>query len=169
MSILWKPNGSLNISTDPANLPHTILSRTSVYSESMQRCKNLRLDRTGKASTRFGSQQLATNGQYDDFYLHLAFVQNGILHVFSGNSIYANGTVVNALMTDAQWFAVQYNVIDSTEFQIFTSNGTNQVRIEGSGGKANTFTWGLLDVEKIGLYASTFFQFSTTKLCTSGS
>ena len=53
MTLIFKPNGTLDVATSPADLPEK-----DGYSDAMARCKNLRLDRVGFAALRDGSTRL---------------------------------------------------------------------------------------------------------------
>jgi hypothetical protein len=72
--ILWKPNGSLNVATDPSDLPEAG-DGNNVTSEALVRFKNLRSDLRGVVKTRDGSSkvnvsafssasELVTNGTF---------------------------------------------------------------------------------------------------------
>ena len=147
MSILFKPNGSLNISTDPSNLPHTIISQSSVYSEAMQRCKNIRLDRVGKASTRYGSSKVTstipTSGSANT-PVYIIIHNNGVLVFISGTRIHDDdgdgiATMTNDF-TDAQWYGVRATPLDGSELQVFMTNGTDFLRFASS---SRILTWGI--------------------------
>lgn len=59
MSIIFKPSGSLDVSTDPSDLPESVdKSGLNFTSIDMVRCKNLRLDHKGVVPTRDGSSIL---------------------------------------------------------------------------------------------------------------
>lgn len=58
MSIVFKPTGSLDVTADPGLLPEISSGASSVQSGAMVRCKNLVLDRIGKAITRRGVKYL---------------------------------------------------------------------------------------------------------------
>jgi len=55
--ILFKPNGTLDVSTDPPDLPEE-RDKFSISSDAMQRCKNLRMNQKGVLKTRDGSVKL---------------------------------------------------------------------------------------------------------------
>lgn len=57
MPILWKPNGAIDVATDPADLPETG-DGNNLSSEALVRLKNLRSDRKGLVATRDGSTKL---------------------------------------------------------------------------------------------------------------
>ncbi len=57
MSIFWKPNGGLDVATDPADLPESG-DGNNLSSEALVRLKNLRSDRKGLVATRDGSSKL---------------------------------------------------------------------------------------------------------------
>lgn len=92
MGIIFKPPGSLDISTDPSSLPERSDGKTLVSGE-MTRCKNLRLDQAGVLKTRDGSQKFTTNqiNEAIDFIIE----QNGDRYTFAGTEIYKNEVVVS--------------------------------------------------------------------------
>lgn len=67
MPIRFNPSGTLDVGTDPADLPAQVQGKV-VVSGSMTRCTNLTLDRTGIASTRKGTVIL--NPGYDYSYTY---------------------------------------------------------------------------------------------------
>ena len=59
MAIIWKPDGQLDIATDPASLPMTLSSElTTTLSDALTRCKNMRTNQAGQLKTRDGSVKL---------------------------------------------------------------------------------------------------------------
>ena len=92
MSIIFKPNGSLDVATDPNDLPAEVVGKDTV-SFAMQRCKNLRLDTIGVAKTRHGSQKLNTT--QIDGTPEFVFINNDYRYIFTtGGLIYADETVL---------------------------------------------------------------------------
>ena len=82
MSIIWKPTGSLDVSTSPFDLPD----------DGFKRCKNLRLGQAGKVVTRDGSQTLnATAMAYTPLYV---IEQNGDRYTFSDTDIFKNEVAI---------------------------------------------------------------------------
>ncbi len=59
MPIRFNPSGTLDLGTDPADLPMQMQGKVAV-SGAMTRCTNLNIERTGIASTRKGSLKLNT-------------------------------------------------------------------------------------------------------------
>lgn len=82
MTMLWRPNGSLNIATDPCDLPEE-KSNGQIYSEAMQRCKNLRLDQKGVIKTRDGSSKINTT-PIDQRQITRIIEQSGDRYTFCG-------------------------------------------------------------------------------------
>lgn len=137
MSIIFKPNGTLNVSVDPASLEETIEDR-SIYSEQMQRCKNLRLDQMGIIQTRFGSDKLHGAARLTPIWTLIE--QGGTRYAFGGSTIYQNeSTSVETGLASALWSAILYNAYNDTTQQVFCLNGTDRRRIEGS----STYKWGI--------------------------
>jgi len=75
MGLIFKPNGFLDVATDPSDLPSQSPAPGTVISEALTRCKNLRIDRKGVLTTRDGSSkinstaftsnsELVTNGSF---------------------------------------------------------------------------------------------------------
>ena len=88
MTILFKPTGQLDISTDPSELPETG-DGINIASGAMTRCKNLRVDQMGVAKTRDGSQKL--NATAVDGIIEYITEQGGVRYVFmSSGHIYRN-------------------------------------------------------------------------------
>lgn len=82
MPIRFNPTGTLDIGTDPADLPAQTQGKV-VVSGAMTRCTNLDLDRTGIASTRKGSFKL--NPDYNFAYAHdweTAYISGDIIKPF---------------------------------------------------------------------------------------
>jgi len=80
--IIFKPLGSLDITTDPCDLPD----------EGMQRCKNLRLDENGVLKIRDGSYKLnstALSGTMD-----FIIEQGGNRYILGGKYIYKNESLI---------------------------------------------------------------------------
>lgn len=93
MSIVWKPNGSLDIATDPSDLPAEKVDG-NVISFSMQRCKNLRLDNMGVIKTRYGSKKL--NTAEIEGTPEFIFENSGNRYVFTTDgNIYRNETAIS--------------------------------------------------------------------------
>lgn len=127
MSILFKPNGSLDISTAATDLPAEAADN-SVISGAMQRCKNLVLDRVGIAKTRHGS--VRTSALSDT--TNLIIEQGGVRFSFASTNIYRDEVVIASGMTDADWSGIKYNSFNDTTQRIFALNGTDRKKINGS-------------------------------------
>jgi hypothetical protein len=135
MSILFSPNGSLNVATDPSDLPESS-DQQNLMSGAMVRCKNLRLNEPGKAKTRDGSAKLNAVAIASVSWIE---VQAGIRYAFGGGSIYENETSIASGLTNAQWTAMQYNAFNDTAQNVFALNGTDTKRIEDG----VVYEWGL--------------------------
>lgn len=136
MSIVFDPTGSLNVSTDPGDLPEASDGR-NIHSGSMTRCKNLRLNERGKAVTRDGSKKL--NSTVTETPVYWIEEQSGSRFAFAGTQIYENESSIDTGLTSAQWSAIQYNAYNDTAENIFALNGTDRKRIESS----TVYEWGL--------------------------
>ena len=92
--IVFKPIGSLDITTDPCDLPD----------EGMQRCKNLRMDENGVLKLRDGSYKLNSTAMAGtmDFIIE----QGGNRYVFGGQYIYKNESLIS---TGIQCSAPEYS------------------------------------------------------------
>ena len=142
MSIIWKPNGSLDVATDPAQLPDTkgsVLTGDtgSITSYALARCKNLRLDLLGVAKTRFGTSKL--NATAISTAIHKIIEQAGTRYTFAGAIIYENETGIKTGLTSAAWSAILYNAFNDITQDVFALNGTDRRRIEGG----VVYEWGI--------------------------
>lgn len=142
MGIIFKPNGSLDVSTDPSDLPETkgsILTGDTgdIISEALSRCKNLSLERSGVVTTRGGSLKL--NATAIDTVIHRIIEQGGYRYTFAGSQIYRNESSIDTGNTDAMWSAMLYNAFNDTTEDIFALNGTNRIRIESGA----VYEWGI--------------------------
>lgn len=135
MSLLFSPNGSLNVATDPSDLPESA-DQQNLSSGAMVRCKNLRINQQGIAKTRDGSAKLNPAPIASVSWLE---VQAGIYYAFGGGSIYRDGTRIASGLTDAQWTSIQYNAYNDTTQNIFALNGADTKRIENG----VVYEWGL--------------------------
>jgi hypothetical protein len=83
MSLLFEPNGSLDISTDSTDLPDT----------GMQRLKNLRVDDVGILKLRDGSYKLNVTPVIGtmDFIIE----QGGVRYVFGGQYVYKDEVLIS--------------------------------------------------------------------------
>lgn len=129
MAIRFNPSGSLDIGSDPADLPVQMQDKMAV-SGAMTRCTNLSLDRAGIASTRQGSAKLNVSPM-DQTAINLLIEQGGDCYVFNGSKIYQNETAISTGLTAAPWSALLYNSYTSANQSIFALNGTDRKRITG--------------------------------------
>ena len=105
MTTYFKPTGSLDLSTNPQDLPAQSDGRNE-SSGAMQRCKNLRLDENGVAQTRDGSTVLDSSMSTPIWNI---IEQGGTRYGFGGSSIYSNGTSILGSLTSARWSSILYN------------------------------------------------------------
>lgn len=126
--IRFSPDGALDISTDPQDLPEQGDGKNS-QSGAMTRCTNMSLDRPGIASTRYGSRKL--NATPIDPDISLIVEQSGNRTEFAGSTIYLNETEIETGLAtrDSIWFAMQYSAYNVMQQDIFALNGTNRVRV----------------------------------------
>ena len=129
MTLFFSPGGSLNIAADASDLPESGDGR-NVRSDSMVRCKNLRINEPGKAVTRDGSAKLhSTAIQKTIWWIE---EQGGSRYSFAGTQIYENESSIATGLTNAPWAAMKYNAFNDTTQNIFALNGTDRKRIESS-------------------------------------
>jgi hypothetical protein len=93
MSILFKPNGGLDIQTESTDLPEQGDGKGAISSGAMVRCKNLDVSRMGLLSTRSGSFKLANFGPVAPIvYIYEA---GGNRYEFGGAFSYINEIIVS--------------------------------------------------------------------------
>ena len=132
MSILFSPDGSLNVAVDPSDLPEA-----EGRSGAMVRCKNMRTNENGKAITRDGSTKLNTSAI--ETAIWWIEEQAGSRFSFAGTQIYEDESSIDTGLTNAQWAAIKYNAFNDTTDNIFALNGTDRKRIESS----TVYEWGI--------------------------
>jgi len=91
MSIIFKPTGTLDVSTDPSELPED-KDQFTMVSGAMQRCKNLRLNQKGKIVTRDGSTVLNVTAMAGtpDFIIE----EGGVRYVFTDQYVYKDEALI---------------------------------------------------------------------------
>jgi len=129
MTTVWRPNGTLNVSTAATDLPQESDGRSTV-SVAFQRCKNMNLGRQGLARTRYGSTRTA--GSPTDVLPNLIIEMAGDRYMFGGSDVWKNEVVFATSLTSAQWSGIKYNAFNDTTDQIFALNGTDIKRITSS-------------------------------------
>lgn len=92
MTIYFKPTGSLDINTDPTELPEQSQSG-SIASGALARLKNMRQERGGVAQQRYGSTMLVAL-ETDDTP-DLLFDASGHRYIFAGEDIYYDEAIIN--------------------------------------------------------------------------
>jgi len=127
MSLIFKPNGLLNIATEATDLPQ-IGDGTSFASDALTRCKNLRVDQTGVLKTRDGSSKFNTSAINTAIWLLIE--QAGNRYSFAGANIYKDESSIASGLTSAQWSGIKYNAFNDTTNQIYALNGTDRKRIQ---------------------------------------
>ena len=136
MSVRFNPTGQLNISWDAADLPAQSDGQ-NVNSDSLVRCKNLRINQTGVAKTRDGSTKINSTAMETPVWW--VEEQSGTRYSFAGTQIYEDESSIDTGLTSAQWSALKYNAYNDTANNIFALNGTDKKRIESS----TVYEWGL--------------------------
>lgn len=136
--ILWKANGSLDVATDPSDLPQQSDSQGNIQSGALARCKNLRLDLQGVAKTRDGSAKVNATALAETEIWKI-IEQAGVRYAFAGTSIYRDEVSISGSYPSAAWSAVKYNPYNSSTQSIYALNGTSRKRIEGS----TVYEWGI--------------------------
>jgi hypothetical protein len=136
VSVSFDASGTLDVSTDPSDLPESGKG-PDIYSGALTRCKNLRINQKGLAKTRDGSAKVnATAIDTDIWWIE---EQSGVRYVFAGDKIYRNETSIASGLTEAQWAAIKFSAFNDLTAQIFALNGTDRKRIEGS----TVYEWGI--------------------------
>lgn len=88
MSVLFKPNGTLDVSTDPSELrEESGGDKFNTISFAMKRCKNFRLDEPGVLKTRDGSTILNGSTQVSET-IDLIIVREGVRYIFTTTPTY---------------------------------------------------------------------------------
>lgn len=122
--ILFKPNGSLDITTDPTDLPDN----------GLQRCKNLKLDQIGIVTLRDGSYKL--NGTAMIGTMDFIIEQGGNRYCFGGQYIYRNETLIaTGIQCSAPEFdpvAGEYAAAQSVEITTETVGATIYYTVDGT-------------------------------------
>jgi len=140
MSLIFKPTGTLDVSTAATDLPEE-----NGFSGMMTRCKNLRLERNGIAVTRHGSSVIGNSALARA--ANLIVEQNGDRVSFAGTVAYINETSFATGLADSDWSAIRYNSYNDTEQRVFALNGTDRKKvIPGAGSPAPSATaaeWGI--------------------------
>jgi len=135
MSIIFKPNGTLNLAQDASDFLEEIDSG-NIKSYDMQRCKNLRLDLQGVAKTRYGSARINTAIGTPVCGL---IEQGGYRYSFGGGAIYKNETSIGSGYSQSNWSAMLYNAFNDTTQDIFCTDGATRKRIEAG----SVYEWGI--------------------------
>ncbi len=161
--IFWKPNGSLDVATDPSDLPESG-DGTSIASDALVRFKNLRSDLKGVTKTRDGSSkinetafsgtaELITNGTFVSDLSSWSDVSAG------GSISWSSGTMLfNSASGSAQ--AQQLVTISSTNvehtfsFEITSSASPFDVVIGTTSGGSELY--GPMTFTASGTYTATF-------------
>lgn len=141
MSLIFKPNGTLDIATDPSDLKQetgTVLTGDSgkITSYTMARCKNLRLDRMGMARTRLGMGAINATAISA---IRRIVEHGGTRYSFAGTQIYSNESSIATEKASTDWQAILYNAYNDTTQDIFALNGSDRIRIEGGA----VYNWGI--------------------------
>lgn len=136
MSIIWKPNGQLDVCTDPTDLPQETDGK-NITSGAMTRCKNLHLYESGVAKTRWGSYRLAQSALTG---IVTKMIQMGSTrYEMTYSNIYTDGTSRASGYSNAVWSALIYHLLGSTTQTVYATNGTDQVKMEGN----SVYNWGI--------------------------
>jgi len=136
MSVIFNPGGILNVAEDSTDLPQQS-DGFNISSDALVRCKNLRINLTGKAVTRDGSTKLNETALNTPVWW--IEEQDGTRYSFAGTAIYEDESSIETGLTSAQWSGIQYNAFNDTTKQVFALNGTDRKRVEGS----SVYEWGL--------------------------
>jgi hypothetical protein len=134
MPIRFNPSGTLDLGTDPADLPAQTQGKV-VVSGTMTRCTNLTLDRSGLASTRRGSIKL--NASYDYSYMQTWEVDYVSGELFMAGT-YDPANYITYLFTWEEDFSVASD--DLTIVNVTPGEIGSISRILGQGGDRYSFT-----------------------------
>lgn len=142
MGIIFRPNGTLDVATDPSELPEakgSVLTGDagSIVSEALARCKNLCLDRKGMVTTRLGTDKINSSAMTST--INRIIEQAGKRYSFSGSRGYEDEVSIKTGLTDAMFSAILYNAYNSTTQNVFALNGTDRIRIESGA----AYEWGI--------------------------
>jgi hypothetical protein len=137
MSVIFKPNGSLDVSTAATDLPESGRGN-DIMSEALARAVNVSNDRRGFVALRPGTS--AVGGTLTERLTFLS-VQAGVRYGFSSTRIYKDelAIAIDLNAGNEQWSALQYNQYNDTDLQVFALNGSERKRINGS----DVFEWGI--------------------------
>lgn len=136
MPIVWTPSGTLDVSTDPCDLPEQVDGKTAV-SGAMTRCTNLELDRQGIARTRRGSAKVNSTSM-DGPPTYLA-EQGGKRYAFTSQTIYEDEVAIATDLNDSGWTGVKFTTFTDESWQIYATNSIDRKRVEDGA----VYDWGL--------------------------
>lgn len=136
MSIKFSPNGVLDITSDPADLPQSVDAK-NITSGALTRCTNLNLNEAGKASTRAGNSKVSSTALSTQ--VHKIVEQNGDRYIFASTILYLNESSIETGLADADTDAIKYNPYNTDTDTIFFLNGTDRLKVEGS----DVYEWGI--------------------------
>ncbi len=126
--IVFKPNGTLNIATEPTDLPQSV-EGSMITSGALTRCKNLRVENQGVLRLRDGSRRINTTAIES---INNIIVQDGKRYSFSGGSIYKDETLLTSGQGSTQWSGIKYNAYNDTSQLIYAMNQEYRKRIDGT-------------------------------------
>lgn len=168
--IFWKPNGSLNVATDPTDLPESG-DGTNIASDALVRFKNLRSDLKGVTKTRdgsskvnatafFGTSELVTNGTFDSDISSWTDVSSG-----GGSITWSSGTMqlsaVTGISQAQQAISISSTNVEHTlAFEITTAGGPIEVVIGTTSGGSELY--GPMTFTNAGSYTATFTPTAST-------
>lgn len=139
MTIIWIPDGSLDVASSPSNLPQEAQGNT-VISRALARSKNLEIVSDGKAQTRRGSVRI--NASALSGAISKILPQRNNRYTFTAANIYKDGTSIATISGAGIWDAVAYNAFNDTTDQIYALSGSVKKRVQV--GTADTVTdWGI--------------------------
>ena len=86
MSVIFKPTGTLDVTTDPSELKQEG-DKFTIVSGEMKRCKNFRLDEAGVLKLRDGSTRLNASAQVSET-IDLLIEREGVRYIFTTSPTY---------------------------------------------------------------------------------
>lgn len=171
MGLIFKPNGLLDISTDPSDLPAQN-DGNSVYSEALTRCKNMRMDRKGVLTTRDGSSkinetaftsntELVTNGTFasDLSGWTDSSTGGGTVTQSSGVAVFASSS--GAAQLDQSISITTQSVAHTLEFDL-TISGTSSIFVSVGTTPGGSELYGPTNYSMSGSFSASFTPTAAT-------
>lgn len=169
--ILFKPNGSLNVATDPTDLPESSDGK-NIISDALCRFKNLRVDLKGVTKLRDGSSkvnvtafagttELVTNGSFASDITSWSDLSSG-----GGSISWVSGamrfTAVTGNAIAQQSVAISVQSVEHTLTFDLTITGTNTIDVIVGTTSGGSELYGPINYASTGSYTVTFTPTAAT-------